>query len=1639
MGLNLRKFRDDIFSGVRDVFDANTQADQQRRLNSGQARFYQDQQRPSSQQRINNFLTQSATNVGKYIDKGPFGMGLRGSSTFLEHGSNYIPRAPQSNWLGRGINEYIVDPVKTTDRNVGKLLRGDNPYTGSARQQAGQAAQDVINVAGVIPVGKAAGLVKRGLPAIKTGVTQGAKIGAGFGAAQGASTSLQNELGVTDSLKTIGASTGIGAVGGGVLGGTAPVLGATGRATTKAAWKPIQKTLRRNVDDLNVDLEKRVATSSQQLDSQKLDVKKDIVEPELLKLREEYQKAYDVETNPKRRGQINKGLADLNTQIRANIGKRPNLLKDQTGSIQLPGRGGRNLSDSSPNDIPELPKNISPKTRNLIETIRGKEAPPITKGTPTTEYSLAKGAQAKASTAPEAEFQQAMMNSKPSVTRKGNVGGYQYSRPRVTSKSSQQIVQELEGAAQVNKQRYAKPTVKQRVAELINPYNAGVKVDRAFAKSKGVPLRDVPRTESLEGLAEQSRLSRQAAETFLRDSDTARVLQKYGNDPDFNTYRLFMRDIEQQANGRPALNRGYSIEEMQRFVNDYEIRNPEAREDLLGVVRDIETIQDLAAKAGTVSPEEVALARTTKGGGKYEFYTPATRALPEEMQRATMNANSIGSIGSQRILQDLQGSDIPIDPSFDAITDYINTAHRDIGRTKVASKYAERVQQGLAPGEFKQTAENETQRKTLKQQMEDVSKTVDSLKSSLSRTVTLKSKQKGEVLKSSKSVQASQTKVINEIQTLLSKAKGDSDSVYNDLVERDPRYAQEATNIKSQAFPNLTKQEVKDQISQDLKDLDKKYPKPNKMAKDEMVDFAKSLGSSNERLEKLVGKLDESAFKSTKAKEQLSLLRQQIKDTRDSVQGLSNAQRINRGDYAELAPDPTTGLQVVSGRKDGQTFKIEVPPEMARFLQGLDQEKTNGVLNAIGALSQPIRAGLTGVLNPPFAILNAGFNAIMAPTLSPQGFRTLAPKAIIEGFKGINANNQFQKALYGAGAQRFSGTLQTVGKNASSAEALAAQKNFGTKLAYNLKDPRRLWRELDVVSAKLENMQRTGVAKAAHDARLRKGGTSEEAIADAAYAYNNVLPNFGKQSSLVRQGDKLAMYLGASVAGTRSLLTGIKRDPIGVGARLSAVGAVMTGATAATMAADNGQEFYKDMIDSKKEYLLDNNTIIVLPNASKDPKTGEWSGIIKIPLAPELRSMNSAVWQSVYNGANEKGLPIGQYAQSLFDFTTGQARTLNNPVANLGYGVATNTDPRTGQDIVPSELQSEAKKDQTFKSTSDIAKNLGGALNISPLKVDYVLRGLGLPGQVAQGASSDTGALGAIKENVANRFTGARGKSETTEFFDEMKNISGGIKDKRSRGFFDALHKKNDSDSLLNSANKAGTYLAQPDVFDADKKLDDFTRKQGKPGNPLYDLEPEQVQKVLTYRSGKIYNSAGQNRDKGGNTAFTALGLDEKWYEEFKNAESDFYKKLALTGDDNEAKTFSGAAKPKPSTKLEAKLKYYYTLGKGTGQRSSFLKANPDVLDYWAKSNDFTNDERVALGFKPLTDEESSGYSKYASRGGSGGSGQRSAGSIYKYAIDPETGGSPRKPSVSVKAPAKRAVKAKKYSQPKVSIKKSLV
>lgn len=200
---------------------------------------------------------------------------------------------------------------------------------------------------------------------------------------------------------------------------------------------------------------------------------------------------------------------------------------------------------------------------------------------------------------------------------------------------------------------------------------------------------------------------------------------------------------------------------------------------------------------------------------------------------------------------------------------------------------------------------------------------------------------------------------------------------------------------------------------------------------------------------------------------------------------------------------------------------------------------------------------------------------------------------------------------------------------------------------------------------------------------------------------------------------------------------------------------------------------------------------------------------------------------------------------------------------------------------------------------------------------------------------------------------------------------------------------------------KRATALQDDGVFRAMKRRAELEFKlNGKPVDPLFNLAPSERRLILWK----------QTLPAGTKDPSISEMYNQEWYQDFRADQDRYYTAKQAY---NKKMGYSSGKKndnpyPEPSKDLQAKLDVYYSLPKGTGQRSAMLRENPDILAHWDKTEAWTNGERakVGLGELPQDDMPWSTLGRYASTGGSrrsgrgggrGGKGRGSRGKSNKF------------------------------------------
>jgi hypothetical protein len=796
---------------------------------------------------------------------------------------------------------------------------------------------------------------------------------------------------------------------------------------------------------------------------------------------------------------------------------------------------------------------------------------------------------------------------------------------------------------------------------------------------------------------------------------------------------------------------------------------------------------------------------------------------------------------------------------------------------------------------------------------------------------------------------------------------------------------------------------------------------------------------------------------------------------------------LSANKLAERLPDAKAARHqnVAKLLRDGKVEYYKVSPHIKQAIDNINPYHMNAVMQIMSIPGRTLRAGVTG-LNPVFIARNLVKDQAGSAINSEHLLATHNPKSFFTGLwnatKGAAGHNN--DPLWENFTQHYGDqTSYDLTRNVKNTKQVINVVRGGTKykVGQHLKNPLRSLENIAQITEKSTRFQNfRGAYKRAIDEGLDHQQASEKA---AIQAWQNSV-DFSRAGEWGRVINTVVPYWNPATQGVRQMGRTFVKHPV----KSTLTGTAIVGVPLAAATAWNLKDAdTKKVYDNISENDKDNNLILV-PPGTKQNKDGSYD-VIKIPLPPGYKDVFMPIRRSLEAYMHDKPLDGKMIAQDILQATSGPIQTHSasqaagsvTPQAVKPFvQQAANRDLFTGKQIVPDYMNQatdaqgnpipESKK--AYSSSSPTAKLVGEKVNRSPIKVEkFVKDTAGAVGVNVLHAidNKDKG-----PKTVAGQLLGGEGwkksfastqgienanKSEGAKYYDRLKVAQKGLNGNELSAF-NALHpsKKNflgqqiyEADSTYNPAARLDVYNRFPKVFEADKKLD----AQNKTHNPLFGLQSWQVKKVLEK----------DNLPPGAKDPELSNLYKQDWYQSYAAQKSSYFsaaaKEAAAAG-----KPFGRQDNPYPVTSdnLQKTMDAYTALPKGTGARSSWIKANPGawnaMQNQFAAIDTWQNNQRLARGLDATegstgvaagygNSSGSSGgssYTKYASSnkgsrkssGSSRSSKVPNAGSEYKYAVSLNAGGKPKRPKVTVRGGAKAKSRAT-ISKPKVTSKKSLV
>jgi len=414
------------------------------------------------------------------------------------------------------------------------------------------------------------------------------------------------------------------------------------------------------------------------------------------------------------------------------------------------------------------------------------------------------------------------------------------------------------------------------------------------------------------------------------------------------------------------------------------------------------------------------------------------------------------------------------------------------------------------------------------------------------------------------------------------------------------------------------------------------------------------------------------------------------------------------GKYAEIVGEPKGNVSnIVRVLEKGKPVYVKINDlGLLKAMENLNKTDVGNV-EAVAKKATNIFKQLITQKNPVFALRNiardvptAYVNGSVANPLKFGMNLLKAGKEVATNSKGF----QQYKALGGGGANFFDS-----GNASKSIKELVGNDNF------LLKGLKAIPKGIEKFNNLTESAPRFSEFKTV----LKKTGSVEKAM----FAANDITTNFSRGGDLAKHADSYVPYLNAGLQGLDKTVRQFKNKPIGTLLK----GAV--GITVPTLIFNNMNK------DNENYQNLDNRTkdnYFLIPR-----KDGTF---IKIPKSRELGVLFASLAERTLRAANGEKNPFKDYMGTVATNFAPADPISNNILAPLAYNIPSNKD-FANRPIVPLSMVMDGRSPryQYDEKTSVLAKKLGEIANLSPKKIDYVIKSYtGVIGQMGLPALTPT-------------------------------------------------------------------------------------------------------------------------------------------------------------------------------------------------------------------------------------------------------------------------------------------------------------
>ncbi|WP_058301688.1 LPD38 domain-containing protein [Gorillibacterium timonense] len=528
------------------------------------------------------------------------------------------------------------------------------------------------------------------------------------------------------------------------------------------------------------------------------------------------------------------------------------------------------------------------------------------------------------------------------------------------------------------------------------------------------------------------------------------------------------------------------------------------------------------------------------------------------------------------------------------------------------------------------------------------------------------------------------------------------------------------------------------------------------------------------------------------------------------------------------------GDNVVRAMVDGQPVYMKVhDPELIKTLVGMGPQSSNALIDVLSLFSNATKRGATGLLAPVFAVKGATMDLVQGAIQSRNPVKQTA-YTVYALLSGIGDRLRIP------GLRNLAEEYRRAGGEYSAALKgdRALDKSIDSMTRYPLLAPQSVkkgvigtvaapFKALEAVGNVTENAPRM----AAYKVELNRlgGERTPDNVRQAMNQAREITTNFSRRGAMSRDLEAFVPYNNAAVQGTYRVLKGLKDRPVQTVAAIGAL-SVLPKVYEYMQFADDPE--YQSL-PARERYRF----LIVSKNAD--------GTFVKIPMEPAYNSFGELTVESLRKWKDQDPTAFKGAADALANawtpplltgalqgattdgsLETGVKGAFNSTVFAPLVAISGNQS-FTGAPIVSKAVADRSPKYQSDERTSSIAMWIGEQTNMSPMKVDYMIRAYG--GDAARLTLPLTSQVGAgnVRNTLLRNFIvdPAFSNTLTNDFYDAKTKLNQAYRDYTEAGVqLPTWYNENLRKALNSTANgsilkRLATLKARKNLVNADKSL----------------------------------------------------------------------------------------------------------------------------------------------------------------------------------------------------------------------------